>query len=273
MIHDFSGALIRAWLTLLLMVSPALVLPGREDGAEIVLLIGFAAACLVFVEYLAVYPGLMEFSSAPPFNRIRFAMLAVTVLSMALMLRGLSDPNLLTEVVTAVGVLVGHAIDLPGSPVRLMTAAISTGDAGQVAITRAFCGIGYLTSLMSLAIFIAAARFAGWPGGSGFNVWTNLPTFEPTASADIVARLRRDARINLILGFTLPFLIPQVVTLAAPILPPLGPESPLTLIWTVAAWSFLPASLMMRGMAMGLVATMIDEARRPRARAGELAPT
>ena len=273
MIHDLSGALIRAWLTLLLTVSPALVLPGREDGAELVLLIGFAAACLVFVEYLAVYPGLMEFSSAPPFNRIRFAMLATTVLSMALMLRGLTDPNVFTGLVTAVGMLVGHAIDLPGSPVRLMMAVIPASEAAQVPVIRAFCGIGYLSSLMALAIFIAAARFAGWPRAAGFNVWTNLPTFEPTASADIVARLRRDARINLVLGFVLPFLIPQVVLFSAPLLPPLSTEAPLTLIWIVAAWSFLPASLLMRGMAMGLVATMIDDARRPRERGGELAPT
>jgi hypothetical protein len=38
--------------------------------------------------------------------------------------------------------------------------------------------------------------------------------------------------------------------------------SPQTLIWTVAAWSFLPASLFMRGIAMHRVADMIREKRR-----------
>jgi hypothetical protein len=38
--------------------------------------------------------------------------------------------------------------------------------------------------------------------------------------------------------------------------------SPQTLIWTMAAWSFLPASLFMRGIAMGRIADMIREKRR-----------
>ena len=33
--------------------------------------------------------------------------------------------------------------------------------------------------------------------------------------------------------------------------------SPQPLIWTAAAWAFLPASLLMRGVAMGRVADMI----------------
>jgi hypothetical protein len=35
-----------------------------------------------------------------------------------------------------------------------------------------------------------------------------------------------------------------------------------TMIWTVTAWAFLPASLFMRGIAMGRIASMIEEKRR-----------
>jgi hypothetical protein len=43
---------------------------------------------------------------------------------------------------------------------------------------------------------------------------------------------------------------------------PLQLTSPQTLIWTMTAWSFLPASLFMRGIAMGRVADMIADRRR-----------
>jgi hypothetical protein len=37
---------------------------------------------------------------------------------------------------------------------------------------------------------------------------------------------------------------------------------PQTLIWTMCLWAFLPASLMMRGIAMGRIASMIENKRR-----------
>jgi hypothetical protein len=39
-------------------------------------------------------------------------------------------------------------------------------------------------------------------------------------------------------------------------------QNPQTQIWTIAAWAFLPASIIMRGVAMGKIADMIEEKRR-----------
>ncbi len=78
----------------------------------------------------------------------------------------------------------------------------------------------------------------------------------------MVDRLSRDARFNIALGFLLPFLIPAAVKLAALAFSPVTLESPQTLIWTMTAWAFLPASLFMRGIAMGRIAGMIAEKRR-----------
>jgi hypothetical protein len=98
----------------------------------------------------------------------------------------------------------------------------------------------------------------GWPNtNNAFNVWVNLPTFEPTAGGDVVDRLERDARVNLAIGFLLPFLVPAMVALLTSGLPGGTLTSAQTLIWTIAAWAFLPASLLMRGVAMARVADMI----------------
>jgi hypothetical protein len=55
---------------------------------------------------------------------------------------------------------------------------------------------------------------------------------------------------------------------------PINLDNPHTLIWTVAAWAFLPASILMRGVALTRVADMIQMQRdklRDRATAAALA--
>ena len=123
---------------------------------------------------------------------------------------------------------------------------------------RITAGTAYLISLVSLAVFVIVLKMAGWPSTkSAFNVWVNLPTFEPTAGGDVVDRLDRDARVNLAVGFLLPFVVPAVVQPSRRDWPSTIVASPQTLIWTMAAWSFLPASLFMRGVAMARIADMI----------------
>ena len=43
---------------------------------------------------------------------------------------------------------------------------------------------------------------------------------------------------------------------------PIALTDPQTLIWTVSAWAFLPASMVMRGVAMARIAELIEEKRR-----------
>jgi len=101
-----------------------------------------------------------------------------------------------------------------------------------------------------------------------------MPLFDPTAGGDVLHRLHRDARINIALGFLLPFMIPAVVKAASDLLNPISLDSPQTLIWTMTAWAFLPASMIMRGIAMHRIGEMIRD-QRERAYAavdGELQP-
>ena len=63
-----------------------------------------------------------------------------------------------------------------------------------------------------------------------------------------------------------------MVKLASTTFEPVTLDSPLTLIWTIAAWAFLPASLFMRGIAMGRIAQMIRDKRREREAGGALQP-
>lgn len=258
-----TGAGVRAFLVMVLVVTPSVLLPGTGDDAkEMVALIALAAGVLTFVEYNADYPGLIEFRDAPPFNRLRFLMLFATVFVVSVVAAGPSLTSPLALVAREVGQLIGTAMDFPYSPVRL--AALMAGAPGTDAYALALsaAGIGYLIALLSLAFFLIALRFHGWPARGAFNVWINLPTFDPTAGGDVVDRLDRDARVNIVLGFLLPFLIPAVVRLGLGTYLPLSLDGPQSLVWVMASWSFLPASLFMRGIAMGRVAQMIRTTRR-----------
>ena len=267
-----AGAAVRAFLVMLLIVLPSVILPGiGSDTKQIVALVALFAGVLVFVEYNAVYPSLVEFRDGAPFNRIRYLMLFATVLYLSVIVADRQDPTTVSSLFRALAEVAGQALDFPYSPVRLATFMLAdTATADQIADVRTAAGISYLISLISLAVFVIVLKIAGWPNTkSAFNVWVNLPTFEPTAGGDVVDRLERDSRVNLAVGFLLPFLVPALIALATIGLPADALTAPQTLIWAISAWAFLPASLLMRGVAMARIADMIRFKRDVKLAAGE----
>ena len=270
MVSNLLGAFIRAILVAILVALPSLLLPGITPAArDTALVFALIGAALTLFEYGSSHPGLVEFRYAPPFNRIRFISLFLTVLCLALILRNEVSASDVTRVVFRVGDLIGRAMDFPASPVQLLTGLLTNdGAAANTAVVRAAAGIAYVVSLLSLAVFAISIRVAAWPLGSGpFNIWVNLPTFDPAESFDVEDRLMRDARVNVIFGFTLPFLMPLVARVSSGYFDFTTLHGQ-TLIWTVAVWAFLPASLFMRGIAMARIARLI---RRKRERLHDMA--
>ncbi|WP_461306829.1 hypothetical protein [Albidovulum sp.] len=262
----------RAVLVMVLIATPSLILDNvPHDTTQIVALVAIFAAALTFFEYASTYPGLVEFRDAPPFNRLRFLSLFLTVVILSSIVRGQSDPTPMTAFMEALGNRLGEVIDVPYSPVRLVVLMLPERiSLEHLILVRTTAGISYAISLLTLVGFVLALRAIGWPNRmGGFNVWINLPTFDPTTGGDVVDRLRRDSRFNILLGILLPFMIPAAVKLASMAFSPVTLESPQTLIWTMTAWAFLPASLIMRGIAMGRIAGMIEQKRRQNVMAAE----
>ncbi|WP_353473577.1 hypothetical protein PVT71_05935 [Salipiger sp. H15] len=248
----------------LLIAMPAVLLPGGADMAQITGLLALVAALLTFVEYVGDYPSILEFRDAPPFNRLRFVALFVTVLVLTLLCRGEIAPTPLSQGLERIATTVGDWLDFPFSPVRLMV-LLATDDmsAADVARIRTHAGIAYLLSAASMLGFVLTVRLLNWPIRHGaFNFWVNLPLFDPTIGKDVLYRLNRDGNVNVALGFLLPFLIPAVMKLASQTIDLLSLTEPQTLIWTMSAWAFLPASLVMRGVALMRIAALIEEKRR-----------
>ncbi|MBY5933771.1 hypothetical protein KUV51_12240 [Tateyamaria omphalii] len=264
MIARMSGAALRGLLVALMIAIPGLVVPGMSsETSQAVVLIALLAAVMTFIEYNARSPSIVEFRDAAPFNRLRFVALMMTVFLLSMICRGKTDPTLLTNALTSVGTIIGNSIDFPYSPVRLVVLMLPPDSQDAIVQSvRTAAGLAYLISLTAMAVFLFLVRVLGWPSRNGsFNVWVNLPLFDPTAGGDVLYRLNRDARINIALGFLLPFIIPAVVKMAADLINPITLENPQTLIWTMSAWAFLPASMIMRGIAMQRIAEMIKDQR------------
>ncbi len=264
MMRLVNGA-IRGLLTAVLIATPSLLLPGvSPDTAQVVSLIGLAMALLVTIEYASNYPSLVEFRDAPPFNRIRFLCLFATVFLLSVLMRGEAEASGFALFVMALGHVAGLVLDFPISPIRMLLATMpDTATSADILMVRAALGLAFFAAFFSFIIFYLILKLADWPRSMGaFNVWINLPTFDPTSGGDVVSRLRRDGRLNLALGALLPFLVPAVALAGSTVFGPALLSDGQTLIWMVAAWAFLPLSLFMRGIAMMRVADMIAEMRR-----------
>jgi len=264
-IQRIIGAGVRAYFVAMLIALPALMLPGvSTDTTQMVAFLALLAAALTFVEYFSLYPSLVEFRNAPPFNRLRFVALLLTVVLLTAISRGVTDPTLLSHTLTGLGARIGQAMDFPFSPIRLMVLLVPPeAPVVNAERVRTHAGLAYLISFSTMLIFAALVRIMNWPIHKGaFNFWVNLPLFDPTAGGDVIYRLKRDAHVNVALGFLLPFLIPAAMKAVTDIADPITLSDPQTLIWTMTAWAFLPASLMMRGIALSRIAELIQEKRR-----------
>ncbi|WP_335339726.1 hypothetical protein [Frigidibacter mobilis] len=94
----------RAMLVVVMIATPSVLTQSvSQDTAEVVALVALFAAALTFFEYASTYPGLVEFRDAPPFNRIRFLSLFLTVFLLSVVCMGQHDPAVLAKLISYLG--------------------------------------------------------------------------------------------------------------------------------------------------------------------------
>jgi hypothetical protein len=264
-IARISGAATRSVLVALLIAMPSMLLPvSATESPEIIVLMAILGGALTFAEYFSNYPSFVEFREAPPLNRMRFIAAFVMVGLLSLLTRHPLDPTGLTALVQGLGTQLGEALDFAYSPVQLTVLMLPLDTPSEsLQLTRSAAGIAYLVSALATLGFIIAIRIGNWPVANGaFNVWVNLPLFDPTTGGDVVSRLQRDGRINIVIGVLLPFAIPAMIKLMSGLIDVSQLTSPQMLVWVITAWAFVPASMIMRGLAMLRVADLIAQKRR-----------
>lgn len=263
-IGRIAGAASRAFLVATLIATPALLLHADQTSSEMVALLAILFAWMTFVEYYSAYPSIVEFRDAAPVNRMRFMALFASVFLLSILCRHLTEPTNLSAMIFGLGTLIGGALDFPYSPVRLLLLSLP-GDAAPetVNVVRAAAGLAYTASVALVLGFWFTVRQLAWPVAQRpFNVWVNLPLFDPTMGGDVISRLQRDAALNIVAGILLPFVIPALIQVFRSYIPSMASDDPQAVIWTVTAWAFLPASMITRGIALSRIADLIAEKRR-----------
>lgn len=260
-----TGAAFRGILVAMLFAMPTLILPAAAtQSPEIILFIALLGSALAFSEYASHFPSFVEFRNAPPINRMRFAAAAATVGALSLLAAHPQAPTGLTALVQRLGSWLGGQLDFAYSPVQLTVLMMPPQvPEAVVLMVRDAAGLASAVVATAIVLFALVIRVGHWPVGSGaFNVWVNLPLFDPTTGGDVVQRLQRDGRVNIIGGVLLPFALPAAVKLASGLVDPGMLAAPHMLIWVISAWALVPASMIMRGMAMLRIAGLIAQKRR-----------
>lgn len=266
MLERFSKALLRALAMAFTVVTPALLLPWTDvTTSQFAVFMALVAGVFTFSEYHAASPSLISFRDAAPFNRIRFIALLVMVMGVALILRDDIAPTTLSRVMTAFGTVAADLLDFPLSPVTLLSALAAEGEGARLARAGGLC---YLVGLFAILALSLVLRLSPWPARRGaFNLWVNLPLFGfalfgDGRQGDVRLRFLWEARVNLILGILLPFFLPIAVQWAYAGAGFVALDAPHVMVWWVALWAFVPAGLVMRGIAFWRLSQMIAEQRK-----------
>lgn len=256
------GALVRALVVVLIIISPAILLPNiGKTTQELALIIGVIVGGFTMFEYGSKTPGFVDFRFAPPYNRFRVAIIAVQVVALSLIFR--ASTQSLPEILAYAEQAVGYA-SFPFSPVEMaITQANIVPLSTAPDLMLLLFSASFMIAVVLTVVLGAILWIFGWPmERSDFNLWINLPTFSPSSVAEAEKRMRRDAGLNIILGigllYAIPYGFPYVVeTLGTGIL-----EDSHSLVWIVALWAFLPALLVMRGIAITKVSRILGKALR-----------
>ena len=262
-------AFLRAIFVALLVALPQLLLqPEHTQATQLVALAALLAGGFTFVEYVAPAPSLVEFRDARPYNRIRATFMILGILAACLMFRPGWEAQPLHDLLHHLGE-VWHDGLMPWTPVHLLVGSLpADADPHLVRSVQAAATAIYGLSLLMILTFLVVVRWLNWPGHGVFNVWVNLPQFDPMAGGDVVERLQHDARVNLALGLLLPMIAPMVADLLSAPFDGIALREPVALVWTLMLWAFLPASLAMRGLALHRLASLIAS-HRARLRQGD----
>ncbi|MCO4824120.1 MAG: hypothetical protein KC451_04640 [Amylibacter sp.] len=240
---------------------PAIVLPEiSHNAADLAILSAAIAAAFVVFEYGFTTPSLIEFRFAAPYNRIRFALLALLLTGIAFAFRGPVEQTATTIAVSSFAVTSASIWEFTGSPLMFFNGMTKELDAeGRLLLSNA-AALSLSLTVLALIVFSAVIWMFHWPlKARNFNLWVNMPNFDSNVGVKTQQILRQSALVNMIIGLSLPFLIPQAALTFIGPLEPISSTNSLLLLWMIAIWCFVPAASILRSIALYKVATLINE--------------
>jgi hypothetical protein len=252
----------------LVILFPHLMIPSDNfHSLELLVLLAGLTGVLVWAEYASLLPCLISFRDAPPVNRLRFAFAVMMVVVVTAVFLNEAAPTNFTMLIASLGHNFGQVFDVPYTPVYLFFSQVPIDGTEQSILSlRGALALSYALSMILICVFVLTVKFKGWPHRKyQFNVWVNLPMFNPAGNGDVLFRLRREACLCIALGFTLPFLAPVVLGPVMSIMGSALPAQSQGVVWIICIWAFVPANLVLRGVAVLRVAELVMYTRKVQA--------
>lgn len=264
MFSRLLGALIRAVLVIVIIAAPAFLLPNVSVASqEITLIVGGITAAFTVFEYASTHPGLIDFRFAPPYNRIRFTAFATQILSLIFLCRAVEGMDSFSPQMLSMADAAIELLSFPLSPVGVAADMIAAGEPPEfVLLIQRAAALSFCVTFFSLGFFAVVLWLFRWPvGRRDFNLWINLPTFEPGYGRDVERRLHRDGVINILAGLAFLYLLPVLLSRAGGWFDPSVLANYQPLVWGVTLWAFMAGSLVIRGAAILKVAFLVRRTR------------
>lgn len=251
-----TGATVRAVCVACLIMLPAFLLSGiSQSSMEFTRILATIASVFVIYEYGFPSPSLIEFRSAAPYNRIRFFLLVVLVLVPTFMVGYAVSGVEMTGFIPAIANNGLAILDFTYSPFMGVAKTLSGGD---VILESAFAqAIAFNTVIMLACItaFCVAVYMNLWRfGGTGFNMWQNMPTYKSYEDKSLEERLMNSAFSSLVIACLIPLLGPKIAGIIMTYFAEGGQLAPVIAIWSIAFWTFLQGVFFMRAAALAKIA-------------------
>lgn len=258
------GAIFRALWMVAIVTIPSLLLASSSQGAlEFALIIGAIIGLFTVFEYGSESPGFVDFRFAPPYNRFRAFTVAIQITAITLVCRAV-ELNLSDAPVLEWAQQSAIWLDFRFSPVTeaidLLLERSNLSDTSAVLLIYT-SSVSFAVGFGLTVVFSTLLWIFTWPADrANFNLWTNLPMFQPSEGMAVPKRLKRDALVNLGLAVGLIYALPYALIYTTDLLDTDLFASNQAMVWATTLWVFVPSTLLARSAAMWKIARIISRA-------------
>ncbi|GHA47394.1 hypothetical protein GCM10008927_10260 [Amylibacter ulvae] len=263
MVFRFLSALLRAGIAFFLIVFPSSILADPNAGNfGAIVVFALVTGIVVFFEYMAFTPSLIEFRYAPPYNRFRVLVYAFIAVFIVTSLNANNQMGPIFELVDFVAQGANATFAHSWDPATVLANSLRLPDGADRESFIILAHGALFVAIFSALLFCLVIWLQRWPlSNAGFNLWPNMPSFHAQAGSKTESRMAQIALLSLSLAFAAPYLIPRVGQLVLDWMSFNYNYTHHSAFWIISFWAMFTAMTLMRGIVLLKVAYLASQMR------------
>ncbi len=242
---------------------PSSVLASPEIGGfGAFVIFALLAATIVFFEYAAVSPSLIEFRYAPPYNRFRVLVFGFITMFIVSTLNLNNQVGPIFDVVAGISNLASGVLNNAFSPIPSLLSVLQIESPVDKAEFTTLAEGSLFVAFVTAILFCFVIWLQRWPlSNQGFNLWPNMPSFHARAGSKTETRMIQIAILSIAMAIALPYLFPIVLQVLKDWLGFQYSYTRHSAFWIIAFWALIPAMALMRALVLLKVAYLASQLR------------